>query len=227
MATETNSLSPEMYTKLVKLSELIIERNSLIEIFGEIQRQKSKLSDNIADILINKFQSKIALIDKQMSQVAAGLQCSICSEILAVTDGIIPCLWCGSPAHMGELLTFVKQEGRCPSCGEYLKFHFKGFIKTISPDLLKSYTDRISDKIHKLEISFGDKSVEAIVAGDKFLCPTCQQQVLPNWNFCRICGTRLSHTESEVWQIILCPRCKKQVKPDWHHCRWCGYALPR
>jgi hypothetical protein len=225
MATETNPPSPEIDRKLELLSKLIIERNSVIEILGEIQRKKSTLSDNVADILIHKFQSKISLIDKQMSQIAAGLQCTICSEILAVNDDIIPCLWCGSPAHMGEYLTFVKHQGRCPSCGEYLKFHFKGSMKTISYDLLRYYMDGLSDKIHELEISFGDKPLEEVVAEDKLFCPACKQRISPNWNFCRICGNRLNPKMHEKMQMPLCPRCGKQIKNTWQHCKWCGYTL--
>jgi hypothetical protein len=225
MATETNSVSPETYRKFVALSELIFERNNFIEILGEIKQKKSVLSDNVADILMHKFQSKIALIDKQMNQVAAGLQCSICSEMLAVNDDIIPCLWCGSPAHMAEFLNFVKREGRCPSCGQYLKSHFKGSMKTINYDLLRSYVDRLSDKISTLEIAFGDKPLEAVIIEDQFFCPTCKQRISPNWNFCRICGTRLSPQKGEAGKIILCPRCGKQIKSTWQHCKWCGYAL--
>lgn len=225
MATEFDPLSAEIYNKLVTLSELIIERNNLIEILGEIQRKRSTLSESVADILVHKFQSKISLIDRQLSRSAAGMQCSICSEALALNDEIIPCLWCGSPAHKDQFLHFVKREGHCPACGETLKFHLKGGFKTIAHDALKTYIDSLSDKIHELKITFGDKPLEEVVAEDKLLCPACKQPISGNWKFCRACGTRLESRSPSPAQTSICPRCGKPMKSTWQFCKSCGFQF--
>jgi len=225
MATEFDPLAAETYKKLVTLSELIIERNTLIEILGEIQRRKSTLSENIADILVHKFHSKIALIDRQISRVAAGMQCSICSEVLGLNDEVLPCLWCGSPAHKDQFLHFVKRESHCPGCGESLRFHFRGGFKTIAHDALKTYVDGLSDKMHELKITFGDKPLEEIVAEDKLLCPTCKQPISRNWQFCRACGTRLEAKPPETPHTSICPRCGKPMKSTWQYCKSCGFQF--
>jgi len=225
MVSEFDPLSAETYKKLVTLSELIIERNNLIEILGEIQRKKSTLSESIADILVYKFQSKIMLIDRQMSRAAAGLQCSICSGVLALNDEVLPCLWCGSPAHKDQFLHFVKRAGCCKACGENLRFHIKGAFKTIAPDVLKTYVDGLSDKIHELKITFGDKPLEEVVAEDKLLCPTCKQLISRTWKFCRACGTRLESKAPEAAQMSICPRCGKPMKSTWQYCKSCGFQF--
>ncbi|MDD1778896.1 MAG: zinc ribbon domain-containing protein [Candidatus Helarchaeota archaeon] len=223
MTTEFDPLSAETYKKLVILSELIIERNSLIEILGEIQRKRSTLSENVADILVHKFQSKISLIDRQISRSAAGMQCSICSEPLALNDEVIPCLWCGSPAHKDQFLHFVKREGHCAACGQTLRFHVKGGFKTVAHDALKTYVDGLSDKIHELKITFGDKPLEEVVAEDKLLCPICRQPISGNWKFCRACGTRLESKPPVSAQTNICPRCGKPMKSTWQYCKSCGF----
>jgi predicted amidophosphoribosyltransferase len=225
MTAEFDPLSAETYKNLVTLSELIIERNTLIEILGEIQRRKSTISENIEGILVHKFQSKIILIDRQMSRAAAGMQCSICSEPLALNDEVIPCLWCGSPAHKDQFLHFVKREAHCPACGETLRFHFRGTVKTITYDALKTYIDVISNKIHELKITFGDKPLEEIVAEDKILCPACKQLISRNWQFCRACGTRLKSRPPEAPQTSICPRCGKPMKSTWQYCKSCGFQF--
>lgn len=221
---EFDPLSTENYKKSVTLSEFIIERNSLIEILGEIQKKESILGEKIG-ALIHKFQSKINLIDRQISRAAAGMQCSICSEVLSLNDDVIPCLWCGSPAHSDQFLHFVKKEGHCPACGESLKFHIRASIKTITHDALKTYVDGISNKIHELKITFEDKPLEEVLAEDKLFCPACKQPISRNWQFCRACGTRLRSRPLEAPQSSICPRCGNPMKSTWQYCKSCGFQF--
>jgi predicted amidophosphoribosyltransferase len=225
MSSEPEGISPEFYQKLVTLSELMIEKNDLIEIIGEIKQRKSKISQKMLDILTNKFNSKINLIDKQMSRTASGLSCSVCQEPLELTDPVLACLWCGSPGHQDHLLRYLKEEeSRCPSCGEYLRVHFKGSIKTsLYADPFKTSVYALSDKIHKLNIIYKEKPLEL---DSERRCPKCERVISQDWNFCRHCGTRLEHSESTTpIQTIACPRCGRPVKSAWRNCRLCGYPL--
>ncbi|NVM30630.1 MAG: zinc ribbon domain-containing protein [Candidatus Helarchaeota archaeon] len=223
MSLDTEHLDHETYEKLVSLSESMIERNNVIEILAVIIRKAPLLSRKTVDILTHKFLSKIALLDKHMSRVATDLSCSVCQEKLSLTDPVLICLWCGSPAHEEHLLKHVKTEGYCPACGEYLKFQFTGNVKTISQDLFKTCVNAFSEGIHKLEIKFGEKLLDTAKSREKLQCPDCKRQVSPDWKFCRSCGSRLEHKGIQEVQMKTCPRCGRQITESWRFCKWCGH----
>ncbi|NVM53508.1 MAG: zinc ribbon domain-containing protein [Candidatus Helarchaeota archaeon] len=227
MASDTDHLSPETYQKLVTLSESMVERNNIGEILSEIKRKKSIITPQTVDVLTNKFLSKIALIDKQLSRVATGLTCSVCQKKLSLNDAVLACLWCGSPAHKRHLLKQVKTEGYCPACGEYLKVHFRRSIRTITHDLFKTCVNAINDKVHKLEVIYGDKLLQKVESGKEILCPECKGKVAADWKFCRLCGTRIEHKTIQEVEMRICPRCGRQIKSTWRFCKMCGHPLSR
>ncbi|MFX1294320.1 MAG: zinc ribbon domain-containing protein [Promethearchaeota archaeon] len=225
MASKTDQTSPEIYQKLVALSELIIERNNIIRILSGIKRAKTTLSEKQIDIILHKFLSKIALIDKRLNSVATGLSCSICQEQLTIADEILACERCGSPAHKNHLLKHVKAEGYCLACGEYLKYQIKGTIKTITHDLFKSCVYTLSDKVHKLEIFYSTKLIERPPITLRTKCPKCNRQISPDWKFCRYCGNKLKQPKKHELQVASCPRCGRQIKISWKFCKMCGFSL--
>ena len=225
MASGTDEVSPELYRKRETLATLMIERNDLIEILGEIKHRKPQINSEVANVLINKYLSKIALIDKQISREAAGLLCSVCQEPLEISDLVLVCLWCGSPGHNTHLLSYIRDEGHCPACGEALKFHYKGLVRTITTDLFKTCVYALSDRIHELVIYFGDKPL--VSSDDKGAqCPECERVVSPDWNFCRYCGARLEpKQQKKAESMSICPRCGRQIKSSWRFCKLCGQPI--
>lgn len=218
--------SPETYEKLVKLSELILERNNILEILGGFKHKKKGLSGKGMQVLVNEYLSKITLIDKQMSQVAIGLRCSVCQEFLTLPDEVLVCEWCGSPAHKNHLLNYVKLNGYCPACGEYLKYYRRGALKTVTHDLFKTCVVNIaSKKIHELKIFYKDQLIESAPSHQRRQCPVCNNPVSPDWRFCRYCGTRLKPSETQEVQMRVCPRCGRQIKDTWRFCKMCGFPL--
>ncbi len=224
MTTDTE-ISPEIYQKLVALSELMIERNNLIEILGGILRRSSTISTETREVITNKYLSKINLIDKQMTRVANGLSCSICQKSISFNEEVLVCQWCGSPAHKERFLIFIKSEGYCPACGEYLKFHLKGAVKTITQDLFKTCVYAVSDKIHEVKVFYGQKLIDKIDPSKQLICPECKSTILGNWKFCRSCGTRLDQKTIDREHMVLCPRCGRQIKSSWRFCKLCGHPL--
>ncbi len=222
MPLDSNHVSPEQYETLVILSESMIARNNIIEILGEIKKGASILTQKRQEILIHKFLAKIALIDRQMSRVATGLSCSVCEEKLSLNDLVLICIWCGSPAHSAHLLKYVKDEGYCPACGQYLKLHFKSSLKTITPDLFKTIVYAFSNKIHEIQVFFGETLLDQAKPVEKVQCPECKRQTSADWKFCRYCGTRIEEDGIQEVQMISCSRCGRQITGSWHFCKWCG-----
>ena len=222
---DTDQVPHEIYQKLVTLSEGMIERNTIIEIIGDVKGKSSVISSQTMNVLTNKYLSKIALIDKQLSRVATGLNCSVCQELLSITDEILACIWCGSPAHKAHLIKHVKDESYCPACGEYLRFHFKGSVKTVAKDPFKTCVYATSDKIHKLEFFYGEKPLDKAEPGTRVECPECKRLISQDWKFCRYCGARLEHLGTQEIQMSTCPRCGRQIKSTWRFCKMCGHPI--
>ncbi len=209
----------------ITLAELIIKRNNLIEVLGGIKQRKSSTNEQTMEILINEFQSKIDLVDKQMSRASAGLKCSVCHENLTLTDEVLICEWCGTPAHKAHVLSQIKRDGYCQACGGFLKQHVRGSIRTITHDTIQAYHAAISEKIHKLQIFFGDKIIAEAGSDTEIQCPECKRAVAKEWNFCRYCGARLEQSERQTVEMTVCPRCGKQIKTSWRFCKLCGFPL--
>ena len=225
MISETGEISPETNQKYVTLSELMIDRNNLIEILGGIQRKGSTISAKTKEVLINKYRSKIDLIDKQMVRVASGLNCSICQKVISLSDDVLVCQWCGSPAHTDPFLKHIKSEGYCPACGEYLKFHYRGAQKTITQDLFKTCVFAFSDKIHEVKVFYKKKLIDREESGDGLICPECKKGIQQNWKFCKSCGVRLERKATKEVHMTICPRCGRQIKSSWRFCKLCGHPL--
>ncbi|MHA1129690.1 MAG: zinc ribbon domain-containing protein [Candidatus Helarchaeota archaeon] len=225
MSSETDEISPETFEKRVKLSELIFERNNLIKLMGGFKRKKRIISQKQLDILINEYISKIALIDRQMSRVAAGFSCPVCHEVLTITDEVLACEWCGTPSHDSELIKYVKSNGCCPSCGESLRPYSRNSMKTVTHDLFKEFLYSAPKKIPLLKIHYTDKPLTQSTPSKLIQCPKCHRPISPDWKFCRHCGTRLRQEPGTTVQKVVCPRCGRQVKKTWKFCKLCGYPL--
>ncbi|MHA1265636.1 MAG: zinc ribbon domain-containing protein [Candidatus Helarchaeota archaeon] len=226
MPLENGINHSENEQRFVVLSELMIERNSLLDILYGIKHLSSQTDPHIISFLKNKFLSKIALIDKRISFTAAGLKCPICQKKLEVNDEMLVCQWCGSPAHKMSFLNYVKRNGFCPACGEYLKLTYFPTSPTITQDMLHSCISALTRKFPQITISYGDKYISTHLATDSLLlCPECKSHVSPDWNFCRYCGARLDRELSQPVVTSPCPNCGRPVRSSWRFCKLCGHPL--
>ncbi len=204
---------------------MIFERNNLIKILGGFKQTRVAISKKQMDILVNEYFSKIALIDKQMSRIAAGFSCSVCHELLTISDEILACEWCGSPAHRDHLLKSVKSNGYCPACGEFLKHFVRNSMKTVTHDFFKEIVYSTPKKVHRLKILYSGKPIEPTPSAETPLCPECKRPISPDWKFCRYCGNRLKQPEAAGPEMTVCPRCGRQIKSTWKFCKLCGHPL--
>lgn len=63
--------------------------------------------------------------------------------------------------------------------------------------------------------------VDRIEQFERFMheCQECQQEVVPNWQFCAHCGTRRS---------TACPKCEQPLPPAGAPtCPHCGFTIPQ
>ena len=160
-----------------------------------------------------------------MSRVATGITCSVCQKTIAISDHVLACELCGSPAHTEHILKHVKQEGYCPACGENLKYHIKASLKTITHDLFKSSINAFSAKVHALQIYYKDQLIEQPIIHMKTECPRCKRTISPDWKFCRSCGAKLEHVETQKVEMRSCARCGRQIKSTWKFCKICGHPI--
>lgn len=226
MNTGSEKISSENYQKSIALSELMFERNNLLEILSNIKCKYSRTQEYPREILVNKFLSKIALINRQIAQVAVGLYCSICHEELSMDDEVLVCQWCGSPAHAQRFIQHVKVKGYCPACGELLKVHYRKPFKTLTQDLIKTYFAASFQQISEVKVFYGEFPLETDAPEKLSLCPECKGQISPNWKFCKYCGIRLEKAGLQVADAVKpCPRCGRPARASWRYCKLCGHPL--
>lgn len=53
------------------------------------------------------------------------------------------------------------------------------------------------------------------------ICPNCSNPVLPNTNFCHVCGAALHQ------KIEICPECANPILPNSNFCTTCGYNIKK